>query len=147
MPKLEEFLGFVPCSFIDANNDQFKPVATGDVMPNRIPLETLNSSNENDTPASVFFDTKTMNVSFEGELTNRITDGAKYYNTNNIGQTQDAQGNNLLSNGKQLLMSGKHSLVSMYNEDKGFIIDSINIQAVFNGDYSIEFLDNNGSIV
>ncbi|MGL5854906.1 MAG: hypothetical protein ACRCYA_06665 [Cetobacterium sp.] len=146
MPKLEAFLGFVPCSFIDANNDQFKMVSSGDVMPNRIPLETLNSSNENDTPASVFFDTKTMNVSFEGELTNRILKKGtnKIYKTNNIGQDKDILGNSL---GGTLLMDGTYELLEMGNEDKGFIIDSINIQAVFNGDYSIEFLDEEGSIV
>lgn len=95
-----------------------------------------------------FFKTSSMNTSFQADLTDIIQDSSgNQYVTDQIGQTTNADGSNIKSDGTALLMDGSYSLVANNTQNLGYIIDSFNIQAVFSGDFSVEFLDMNGQVI
>lgn len=108
-------------------------------------LSYLMNSEENDFIK--FFNTSTMNTSFKAELTDLFVKDGKQYETLLIGQTKDKNGNNVLSNGKPLLVNGNESLAEIQQSNIGFIIDSFNLQSVFMGDFSVEFLNSKEEIV
>lgn len=107
----------------------------------------LNPDSEDLGEFASFFKTDSMNTSFQAELTDIITDGNTQYCTDQIGQTVNADGSNVKSDGTALLMDGTYTLVENTQENMGYIIDSFNIQAIFKGDFSVEFLDMNGQVV
>lgn len=103
---------------------------------------------DNTSDIAKFFKTSSLNTSFQADLTDIIQDknGTKYC-TDQIGQTTNADGSNVKSDGTALLMDGSYSLVANTEQNMGYIIDSFNIQAIFSGDFSIEFLDMNGQVI
>lgn len=107
----------------------------------------LNPDSEDLGEFASFFKTDSMNTSFQAELTDIITDGTTQYCTDQIGQTTNADGSNIKSDGTALLMDGTYTLVENTQENMGYIIDSFNIQAIFKGDFSVEFLDMNGQVI
>lgn len=109
--------------------------------------------NDNGNDYLKFFNTETMNTSFEAELTSTFKT-KEFYGTRNrftteyIGQKYDRQGSPFLSNSGEypLLVKGGEEL---QEEDSsvGYIIDSFNLQAIFSGDFSVEFLDSERNVI
>lgn len=97
------------------------------------------------------FNTETMNTSFQAELTDWIkgptnkTDQA--ISTVCIGQKTYDDGTNILKDGTSVLMDGTYTLEPERNPDDGYIIDAIHIQSMFMGDFSIEFLDKQDTVI
>lgn len=108
-------------------------------------LSYLMNSEENDFIK--FFNTSTMNTSFQAELTDLFVKDNKTYWTAYIGQERDEKGNNIKPDGRALWVNGKESLQKMPDDNVGFIIDSFNIQAIYDGDYSVEFLNDKDEVV
>lgn len=100
-----------------------------------------------DDDIGTFFKTSTLNTSFEAHLTDLIQKDGVVYSTEEIGQTVRSDGSNIFENGSALLMDGSYQLKELTEENYGFIIDSFNIQAIFSGDFSVEFLDLNGEVI
>ncbi|MEG1312729.1 MAG: hypothetical protein RSD40_00270 [Bacilli bacterium] len=143
-PFYEGFSGIVSAPLIDLCSEQFgKSASPGD----KIGFNVFDGAS-NDTPSSAFFDGKTMNLSFQAELTNRFFSSrvARELKTENIGQTTFEDGTNILASGKPFLLNGDAKLTSMETQN-GFIIDSFNIQAIFDGEYSIEFLNADDEVI
>lgn len=149
-PRLQGLYGLFPAELLEfiaaeSRDTLINTTATG----SNTEYGRLNYLMNNETQDEIkgFFNTNTINTSFEAELTDTITKNGKDYTTDMIGQTVDANGNEIL-NGSQLLMDGSYILKSIGpKSDTGFIIDSFNIQAVFKGDFSIEFLDINKEVI
>lgn len=94
-----------------------------------------------------FFNTQTINTSFEASLTDLFKKDGVIYETTLIGQTKKEDGTTIFDSGKQLLISGGEELQEIRDNDEGFIIDSFNLQAIFSGDFSVEFLDKNNNVI
>ena len=147
----KSFRGFVSKPLMDMNNKSYSSSSIGDEK--ILDFNILN--NKQDSPSSVFFDSKTMTTSFECNLTDEFTTfdpsvEVKELNTTNIGQKFLEDGiTKIRTDGKPYLVNGSESLVLPSNTiiDYGFIIDSWKIQGSFTGDYSVEFLDFNNNIV
>lgn len=137
--------GIASAPFFDYNSELFKQNINHSI-PNRIPFNFLDNTN-NDSPNQTFFKGNTLNIAFEADITDTFMTnrtGSKLIKTINIGQRQNEAGENILNNGEVFLLNGDSSLVK--SNSYGFIIDSFKIQAVFNGEISIEFLDVNNNI-
>lgn len=132
-------------SVVDLNRTQF--LESNASAQNRLALGIL--TGENNTPSSLFFNTNTLNTMFEAQLTEFFTrpDSNKVFSTGNIGQTLDENGVPLFPDKRVLLVEGKETLVGRTSNTDGYIIDSVYIQSVFQGDFSIEFLDVDKNVV
>lgn len=155
-PKFQGFSGLVPASLMDfmvAECSSIFGAGKPDKDNNYFGKVKLSyfAGNENNEIAN-FFNTQTMNTSFEADLTDLFEykyDGTntKILNTTTIGQTTYEDGTNILPTGKPVLLNGSEKLVAIEDNFEGFIIDDIYIQALFKGDFSIEFLDFNGDVI
>lgn len=145
-PKFQGFSCMVPANLMDFMVDECSGTF-GTNFNNQIKLSYFDSY-DRDNNITQFFNTQTMNTSFEADLTDLIVDPQhNVYETTCIGQTTYEDGTNILASGKPLLMDGTYKLSKIPDENTGFIIDSFNIQALFKGDYSIEFLDKQGTVI
>ena len=145
-PKmLESFRGIISAPLIDFNNSLFANVGGG----NNIPFNLIDNNTE-DTPNSIFFAGNTLATSFEAKITDLFTcerTPNKVLSTINIGQTKTEDGQNILDNGQTFYVDGDCKLLDSYNHYDGYIIDGFKIQAVFNGEISVEFLDINNEVI
>lgn len=141
-----KYRGFINAGFVDALKGQFSDVISNK---NKILMNML--SGDKDNPATIFYDPSTLNTMFQAELTDlfRTTDPEvnEVMSTGCIGQTKYPNGAWIKSNHKPYLVSGREELVVDNNNNKGYIIDQIQVQSIFQGDYSIEFLDANKNII
>ena len=145
-PVFQGFSCMVPASLMDFMVDECSSTF-GTNFNNQIKLSYFDSYDRNND-ITQFFNTQTMNTSFEADLTDLIIDKQNnVYQTTCIGQTTYENGNYIFTNQKPLLMDGSYKLKKIEDENEGFIIDSFNIQALFKGDYSIEFLDKQGTVI
>lgn len=104
--------------------------------------------NDDDQDFITFFNTQSLNTSFQAELTDLFTkDAINIYETTLIGQTKREDGTNIFNDGSQLLVGGGEELRAIDNTQVGFIIDSFNLQALFKGDFSVEFLDKDDNVI
>lgn len=141
--------GIVPAALIDFNNG-----AQGAGFVNKIPFNFLDNNNE-ETPNNAFFAGNTLSTSFEARITDLFVservkndDGSyKTLSTLNIGQKTFEDGTNILPSGLEFNLNGDAKLLETYDDYSGYIIDNIKIQAIFNGDISIEFLDVNENVI
>lgn len=149
VPTFQGFMGMIPCSMFDFMVDESQSTLSQLVNNEKLIRLNyfLNSEAVND--AKSFYRTDTMNTSFQAELTDCFVKDGKTYTTDMIGQKTDSSGNNLFTDGRLLLMSGGETLKSIRdtNPNEGWIIDSFNLQAIFQGDFSIEFLDVNKEVI
>ena len=141
--KYQSFRGIMNANIIDLQKEQWE--LAGDQ--NAMPLDLLKTNGDSDSPASLFFNGNTVNTSFEADLTDRmmIAGYSTPVSTLNIGQTKDENGNWLLAGHRQLLLNGSSHLIDA--DTTGYIIDEIQINGIFNGEYSVEFLDKDGNVV
>lgn len=150
-PKLQGFSCMLPAELYNFMISECKnTISFTDVNNPRVKLSYFTNF-EQDNEINKLFNTETMNTSFQADLTDVIatTSGTTVYShveTTCIGQKTYANGSNVMRDGSALLLDGTYRLVEM-DSDYGFIIDAIHIQALFQGDYSIEFLDAQGSVV
>ena len=146
-PKLEGVYGLIPSSIFDfMSAESEKTIQNGGYTKLNY---FVNNDPETANAMMSFFQTNTMNTSFEAELTDQLyqtSNPTKIYTTDMIGQTKDANGQNIKANGQPFLMDGSYLLKEM-DDDFGFVIDSFNLQAVFKGDFSVEFLDRNNEVI
>ena len=148
-PKFQAFMGLIPCGMFDFMTQESQQTLSQKVNDENIIRLNYFLNSDSDNDAKAFYNTKTMNTSFKAELTDTFTKDGKTYTTDLIGQKVDANGNNIFSDGSLLLMSGGEKLQSINdtNPNEGWIIDSFNMQAIFSGDLSVEFLDINGDVI
>lgn len=147
-PKYQGFSCMVPASLMDFAIDETK-TTMGPNLNSKIKLSYFDSY-DNDTDIKQLFNTQTMNTSFEADLTDYIVSNrlpGKLLETSVIGQKTFEDGTNILPAEKPFLLNGDAKLAPITDENQGFIIDAFNIQAIFKGDYSIEFLDKQGSVI
>lgn len=141
------FRGLINAPFTDFNSGIFgRSVAEN--SKNKMPFNSLNC-NSAETPNTIFYDGATLSTGFEASLTDLIqTPRApnKILSTLNIGQSKDEDGNDILQ-GQPFLLNGDAELYDAFQTRKGYIIDAIQIQAIFNGEISIEFLDVNDDVI
>lgn len=152
-PDFQGFSGIIPASIFDfmasETNGIFGTIAKP--FSNKIKLsyfETYASDND----INKFFNTQTINTSFEADLTDKIKSKRLVYTANEttcIGQDKWENGDNVCGDGKPFLLNGDATLVGLGDDEKdvGFIIDAFNLQAMFMGDFSIEFLDRDNNVV
>lgn len=103
--------------------------------------------NDEEQDFITFFNTQTLNTSFQAELTDLFVKDGVEYETTLIGQTKHENGDLIFSDGRQLLVNGSEKLTSLDNDKVGFIIDSFCFQAIFKGDFSVEFLDSEDRVI
>lgn len=147
---LQSFRGIISAPFVDYINDFIKP-SDGT---NALPFNSITNADNSESPNEIFFDGTTMNISFEADITDSFVsskikkpDGSfKTLSTINIGQTTFENGDNILSDGTQYLVDGSESLVLNSNVF-GYIIDGFKLQATFDGEISVEFLDINNEVI
>ena len=149
-PKLQGFSCMLPAELYNFMISECKNTMSLGQGISRVKLSYFTNF-EQDNEINKLFNTETMNTSFQADLTDVITTtSGTMVNSQNettcIGQKTYANGNNVMRDGSALLLDGTYRLVEM-DSDYGFIIDAIHIQALFQGDYSIEFLDSQGSVV
>lgn len=145
-PKFQGFSCMVPANLMDFMVAECSGTF-GTNFNQQVKLSYFDSY-DRDNNIAQFFNTQTMNTSFEADLTDLIKNPTTpSIETTCIGQTTYADGTNILPSGKPLLMDGTYTLQPITDENTGFIIDSFNIQALFKGDYSIEFLDKQGTVI
>lgn len=144
-PNFQGFACMVPASLMDFMIDECG--GSMGIGFNRNVKLSYFDSDDRDNMVKQLFNTATLNTSFEADLTDKIRSSQGAFETTYIGQTTREDGANVLPSGKPLLMDGTYSLQELTDENEGFIIDSFNIQALFKGDYSVEFLDKQGSVV
>lgn len=144
-PFYEGFSGIMSAPLLDLLSEQYSISSSpGD----KIDFSIFDTSNK-ETPSSAFFDGNTLTTAFEGDLTNKFVSNRvsnKELTTSNIGQKTYADGTNILSSGEPFLLNGDARLISVEGSN-GFIIDSFNIQGIFNGEFSVEFLDIDNKVV
>ncbi|WP_300180821.1 hypothetical protein [uncultured Aliivibrio sp.] len=143
---MEGFLGFIPTALVDMNKDQFPTGGVDNV--DKIPFNTINSTSS-ESPSNAFFSGSTMTTAFTADLTDEFISSrlpAKFLNTSNIGQDKYVDGTYILPSREPFLLNGDTTLIEM-SPQYGFIVDSFNIQALFDGEYSVEFLDVNDNVI
>lgn len=141
--------GLVPAALIDFNNG-----SEGATFINKIPFNFLDNNNT-ETPNNVFFAGNTLSTAFEAKITDlfvseRVKDDEGNYktlSTINIGQKTFEDGTNILPSGLDFNLNGDAKLLKTFDNYSGYIIDNIKIQAIFNGDISVEFLDQNENVI
>lgn len=151
-PKFTNFNCLMPSSLVDfmlaEAEGTFDLSPFGGLERNYIKMDYF--LNNEDNAISKIFNTSTINTSFEAELTDRFISKRLQgiiLETTVIGQTHLENGHKIFANGQPFLLNGDATLVNIANENEGFIIDEIHLQALFKGDYSIEFLDKQGSVI
>lgn len=149
-PDFQGFSGMMPAALFDFMKEETTGIY-GKTGNNQIKLSYFeNYDQENDI--NKFFNTQTINTSFEAELTDKISSPrlrTSIAQTTCIGQTTFADGSNVCTDGTAFLLNGDATLIELDSGEKdiGFIVDAFNIQAIFMGDYSIEFLDKDGTVI
>lgn len=138
--------GIFPASLLDFMTAEAS-VSLPDAVKNTAWFKMSYLLNDEEQNFLTFFNTQTLNTSFEADLTDLFKKNGEIYETTLIGQTQKEDGSNVLNNGEQLLVSGGEELQTIEDENVGFIIDSFNLQAMFSGDFSVEFLDKDNNVV
>lgn len=134
------FRGIISAPIIDYNNQLFNG--------NKMPFNILDTNSE-DNPNSIFLSNATSNISFEAGLTDSISSARvpnKTLSTICIGQRLDEKGEYILDSEDYFLLNGDTKLVEREDDKNGYIIDSFQIQACFNGDISVEFIDSFGEV-
>lgn len=151
-PKFTNFNCLMPSSLVDFMLNEAKG-SFGNLVPNGLPKNYIKLDyflNDENNAISKIFNTSTINTSFEAELTDRFISKRLQgiiLETTVIGQTHLENGHKIFANGQPFLLNGDATLVNIADENEGFIIDEIHLQALFKGDYSIEFLDKQGSVI
>lgn len=149
-PNFQGFSGIIPASLFDFMASETNGIYGGTAA-QQIRLSYFeNYDQENDI--NKFFNTQTINTSFQADLTDKIKSDRLTYVDNEttcVGQTKWANGDNVCKDGSTFLLNGDATLVELRNDesDVGFIVDAFNIQAMFKGDYSVEFLDKDDNVV
>lgn len=144
--KFTPIRGVCSAPFFDYNNNLFKATISSE-LPNSIPFNFLDNNSGIESPNQAFFKGNTLNICFEADITDTFTIDrlpGKVLKTINIGQDTFENGDKIFENGEKLLMNGDATLRK--SDSYGYIIDGIKIQAIFNGEISVEFLDINGDI-
>lgn len=145
--KFQGIFGCIPASLCDFIIQEVNTTMTTD---NNLKLSYfMNSESTDNGDFATFFKVSSLNTSFEAELTDIIVgtgNDTGEYTTDMIGQTTDSSGKEI-NGGNPLLMNGSYELKELQEENLGFIIDSFNLQAIFSGDFSVEFLDLNGEVI
>lgn len=150
-PKFTNFNCLMPASLVDFMLAEAE--GSLDLSPSGLPRNYIKLDyflNSEDNAISKIFNTSTINTSFEAELTDRFISRRLQgiiLETTVIGQTHLENGHKIFANGQPFLLNGDTTLVNVADENEGFIIDEIHLQAIFKGDYSIEFLDKQGSVI
>lgn len=150
-PKLQGFSCMLPAELYSFITSECKDTLTLGNDTNPKAKLSYFTNFEQDNEINKLFNTETMNTSFQADLTDVIVSNQDLtvqpnVETSCIGQKTYANGTNVMKSGGPLLLDGTYSLIAAPN-DYGFIIDAIHIQALFQGDYSIEFLDSQGSVI
>lgn len=140
--KYQTFRGIICADFIELAENYIQTSSGNKALP----LDVFKANGNNDTPASLMFNGNSLLTSFEADLTDRFqASNNVIYSTLNIGQTKLENGNNIFPNGAPLLLNGSEKLVNV--DVDGYIIDQIQINGIFNGEYSVEFLDENDEVI
>lgn len=141
--------GLSNAPFIDYNVGLFATETIEGLSQRKIPLSFWDNGKDDNVSSSIM-NNQTMNIAFSADLTDifqKEIDGTpKILSTVNIAQKTYENGSNIYNNGQELLLNGKERLETRNLSTEGYIIDKIQIQGVFNGEYSIEFIDSNGDI-
>lgn len=154
-PKFQSFRCLAPASLTDFMFSEGKVTITDSSNWARLNY-LLNPDSVDNGEIATFYQTATMNIALEAELTDTFYDSReglqRELTTDMIGQSKDNDGNPIYAGDTEfrrtLLVNGKQSLRSIGEDSNiGFIIDSLNIQAIFKGDYSVEFKDINDDII
>lgn len=155
-PYLEGFSGFIPASIFDFMKDETNGIYSdyASLNNNHVKLSYFENF-ENDNEINKFFNTQTLCTAFEAELTDVLeVDGnvmtRKRNETCGIGQEKWEDDTYVKNDKKPWLLDGKTKLLPLQSDvekDVGFIIDAFQIEAMFKGDYSVEFLDSNDDVV
>lgn len=142
--KFQGIFGCIPASLCDFIIQEVNTTIATD---NNLKLSYfMNSESTDNGDFATFFKVSTLNTSFQADLTDIIAKDNNSYTTDMIGQTTDSSGKEI-NGGNPLLMDGTYSLKEIEADNLGFIIDSFNLQAIFSGDFSVEFLDLNGEVI
>lgn len=141
--KYQGICGLIPAQMLDFITEESQTTLANSGYANLNYF--LNTEEENIIKA--LFKTNTLQTSFQADLTDLVYKNTDTFETLYIGQNKNEDGDNLFSDGSYLLMDETWSLKSIDNDNVGFIIDSFNLQAVFSGEFSIEFLDKNDDII
>lgn len=147
-PKPTPYFGIALAPFIDLNAKVYGTDSSTNL--DRLPMSALGGDGG---ASSLFWSNETVNFSFEADLTDRFsvdygTHGVRYYTTGNIGQKKDENNHYFFQdNTKPLLVKGVERLEPRGNDNDGYIIDQIQINAMFKGEYSIEFLNDAGDVI
>lgn len=145
-PKpLQTFRGLINASFLDYNNNLFGQT---DSLGNKIPFNLFD--NDKDSPSSIFYDSSTLQTSFEAKITDKFLSqrvGVKEMNTLNIGQKTFEDGTNILPSGIEFELNGDATLLESDDFYEGYIIDGFKFCSVGKVEISVEFLDSNNDIV
>lgn len=149
-PKFQGFSCIAPASLMDFMVQESASIFTTNLL-GKVRLSYFTSYEDNNE-INKLFNTETLNTSFEADLTDTLkyaysSGTIRKASTACIGQTVNENGDYLLSNGKPFLLDGKQELVALIDDYEGFIIDAIHIQGLFQGDYSIEFLDYDNNVI
>lgn len=139
-------MGMIPASLFKFMMDEATTTLPNAVaQKNWVKLSYFLNTEKNDF--ITFFNTQTMNTSFEAYLTDLFLKDNRLFETTYIGQTKREDGSNIYDDGHALLVDGSEELQPLQSDGEGFIIDSFNLQSIFSGDFSVEFLDVNDEVV
>lgn len=139
--KYQTFRGIICADFIELAENYIQTSSDNKALP----LDVFKANGNNDTPASLMFNGNSILTSFEATLTDTFIKNGVAYSTINIGQSKFENGEYINPNQTKLLLDGKTILAESNND--GYIIDQIQINGIFNGEYSIEFLDYNNEVI
>lgn len=150
-PVFQGFSCLVPATIMDFMVQECTSIF-GNNYTGKVKLSYFTSEEDNDIVK--LFNTDTLNTSFEAELTNMFTykdkkGGFHVFGTPFIGQNKDSSDRDILPDGEAVLLGGQEKLTSIVEIDSnvGFIIDAIHIQGLFKGEFSIEFLDSQKTVI
>lgn len=138
--------GILPCSITDFMLNEAS-VSLPNLVAGKEYFKLNYFLNDNDQELLTFFNTQTINTSFEASLTDLFKKDGVVYETTLIGQSKKEDGTNIFDDERQLLVSGGEELQEIDNSQEGFIIDSFNLQSLFKGDFSVEFLDKDSNVI
>lgn len=139
-------MGMIPASLFKFMMDEATTTLPNAVaQKNWVKLSYVMNTEKNDF--ITFFNTQTMNTSFEAYLTDLFLKDNRLFETTYIGQTKREDGSSIYDDGRTLLVDGSEELQPLQSDGEGFIIDSFNLQSIFSGDFSVEFLDVNDEVI
>lgn len=139
-------MGIVPSSLFDFMMDEVTS-SLPNTAAERNHVKLSYFLNDEQNQFLTFFNTQTMNTSFEAYLTDLFLKNNRVLETTFIGQTNKDNGTLINDDGSTMLMDGSEELQPLQSDGEGFIIDSFNLQSMFSGDFSVEFLNSSDQVV